>query len=161
MSGGVWIDPGSIRFFRDPEGRLSASRGARKGAVTARRLFPAADPLRMIRIAGAEEEEWGVLRAVEDLDPDSRRVMEDELRRHPVLPRIEAILAIRRRIGIFEWTAAAEGGTLRFETGPLYEAVAAMPGGARLVTDLDGRCFLLPADGEWDAKSRKRLARWL
>jgi hypothetical protein len=154
-----WIEPGHIRFYRESSGRLAAAWEGREEAVSAQRLFPLTDPDRAVRIEG-EQAEWGTLRSLTGLDPQSRLVLEQELTDRSPLLRVLRIRTLRRRFERMEWETDTDQGTACFVTGPLYEALADLPGGARAVTDLLGQCYLLPADGGMDRGSRIRLARW-
>jgi hypothetical protein len=160
MDGMTWIDPGDIRFRRTDEGGLTAAWKDRAGAVTAKRLFPLSEPGGMVFIEAADGE-WGMLRSAEGLAPDSRQALEREVRLHPCVPEIRAIVSLRRRNQYFQWETVTDLGPAVFMTGPPYESVAAGPGDARIVNDLSGRLYRLAPDSRLDSRSRRRLRGWM
>lgn len=156
----IWIDPRDIRFRHRPDGWLAAEWGTRRGPVTARRLFPVSEPDGMILIRDLEGEAWGLIRRADELDPQSRQALRQELRIHPFLPRIRSVSALQRKNRHFEWTVLTDFGPMRFATDPLNEAVHERPDGYRVITDQAGQCYVLPADRDLDRRSVKKLRRW-
>lgn len=161
MDGLIWIDPAGISFYRSESGGLEAEWRGRIGPVAVSRLFPVSEPGGMIRVSGMDGEEWGVVRRLSELSPESKRDLEKEIRQSPYLPIITSIVKLRKQNSHFDWETATDFGVVRFHTGPLYEAVADGPEGVRVVTDAEGQSYLLPADALLDKPSRKRLGRWL
>ncbi|CAM3642309.1 DUF1854 domain-containing protein [Cohnella lubricantis] len=157
----IWIDPARIRFRQEEGGLLAASWDGRNGTVAARLLFPITHTDSAIWIGEPTGEEWGVLLSLDGMESASRAVLEGELRLSPYLPRIKRITALRRQLGQFHWEVATDRGPFAFQTGPLYEAVTAMPGGQRIVTDACGQRFLLPEERRMNGRTGRRLAKWL
>lgn len=156
-----WIEGRDISFSVDRAGLAARMRNGREDRVTACRLFPMTLPDRCIAIRDSRGQEWGVLRELSGLDEASRAALERELRIRQFLPRIERIIAIRRRGGQWRWEVATDCGGTQFRTGPLYESTVVLPNGSRLVVDIADQKYLLPDEGTMEASSRKLLARWL
>ncbi|THF74711.1 DUF1854 domain-containing protein [Cohnella fermenti] len=156
-----WISPDSIRFRKEEGGGLRAEWRSLCGGVTVRRLFPLSHPNSAIWVGDRSGNEWGVLRSLDDMEPVSLAALIDELRLSPFLPRITKLISLRRRLGSFNWAVETDAGGIRFTTGPLYETVAELPGGDRLVVDRDEQMYVLASDRMVDRKTRRKLAKWL
>ncbi|WP_276353951.1 DUF1854 domain-containing protein [Cohnella caldifontis] len=161
-NGGLpWIETRSVRFERDGQGYLIAEWLGRRERVTASRLFPLTHPDGYIAVQDSSGRPLGVLRSLEGMEAGSRTAVEREAGFRPFLPRIVSIRRIRRRFGHWHWDVLTDAGPMRIRTGPFYESIAKLEGGLRLVTDVTDQKYGLPAESEWDARSRKMLAKWL
>src|SRR5437867_12625843 len=88
----------ALTLERRADGRLWAVRGGAERAVWVRRCFPWSEPARLVSLRDDEEREFALVRDPAELDPASRRVLE------------EAMGAAGVVVAIPRVTAAAGGG---------------------------------------------------
>src|SRR2546422_10688149 len=74
-------DPGELTLERRPDGRVWAIRsgGGVARAVWVQRCFPWSEPGRFLSLRDDDEEEFALVRDPAELDPASRRVLEEAL----------------------------------------------------------------------------------
>src|SRR5947208_15449584 len=70
---------GELRLTRGTDGRLWATCGGAERAVWVRRCFPWSEPARFVSLRDDEEREVALVRDPAELDPASRRVLEEAM----------------------------------------------------------------------------------
>lgn len=153
------LHPATVALGRDEAGRLCAwdQRDARRIPVKARRCFPLTDPDHFVCLVGDDGRERACIEDPEALPVEPRALLRDELRATDFVPRIERILAIERHDAKTAWTARTDRGPCTFVVDH-EDRVLTLRDGRRLVTDVDGMRYLIPA--ELDRVSRGLLSRF-
>ena len=121
------------------------------------RLFPLSEPGKWLSVIGKEGKEIGILRDARDLASAQRALVEDELRRRYLVPRIQRILACRTRAEIVEWQVQTDRGKLRFLTKNLREQVKEPAPDRLTIVDVEGNRYDIPSLSALDPESRARL----
>ena len=158
------LDPRSVRLERGPTGLLRLTLPDRCHLqVAAYRAFPLTDPDHWIVLLDARDQEIGTLEDPAALDPESRRLLEEELAFRYVVPQVLEIVRVSEdrlegghwRPGLV-WDLRTDRGPLRLRMPNLQEHVRVLGPGRLLLLDRDGtRCeirdaaALPPASRRW------------
>ena len=112
----------------------------------------------MLRIRGVdrEEDEVALVRSAAELDPASRKALEEELVLAGFVLRVDRILAIEEEIEIRSWRVVTQQGPRSFQT-PRDEWPREAPGGGLLVRDVAGDLYRIEKPHELDARSQRCL----
>jgi len=156
------IDWGKVVVTVDAFGRLSVRRPdgvLHEGAVPVR-SFPTNDPGRWISFTDSQGKELLLLESLDQLAPESRNVVEQELARREFQPRIERIVEARAGSSQTDWRVVTDRGEVAFAT-TTEESVRAQGEQSVLVTDTRGIRYFIPDRRSLDENSRKILRRFL
>ena len=145
-----------LRLERRRDGQLWAVQDELSVAVQLRRCFPWSEPGRFLSLRDADEEEVALVRSAAELDPASRKVLEDALVEVGFVLEIERVLAIEEEIEIRSWRVETRQGVRSFQT-PRDEWPRQVPGAGLLIRDVAGDLFYIPEPDRLDSKSRKVL----
>lgn len=134
--------------FRRTEGGFVSLEydGKQYARVAVHRCFPFSDPTRYISIREPENDgrEIGLIRDLQDLDKETRTMLEEQMALRYFTPLIQRIRDIKEEYGYSYWEVVTDKGACRFTvrmgTGNVY------PIGPNryLVNDLDGNRFEIP-----------------
>jgi len=123
------------------------------------RYFPWSLPEAYISVRDSEGKEVVMLRTLDELDPDSRRIVEAELADKVFNPKILQVLQVKREFGLSSMSAITDRGEVYFQFHGRDDVRLLGPTRA-LFRDIDGNTFELPDVGELDPASRKMLRRY-
>src|ERR1051325_7632599 len=101
---------GELRLTRRADGRLWATRGDTERAVWVRRCFPWSEPARFVSLRDDDEEEFALVRDPGELDPASRRVLEEALVAAGFVFEITRVTAIEEEVEIRHWRVETRQG---------------------------------------------------
>lgn len=152
----VVLDPAHLKFSRvNLSLRLSILDDRSWLSVVVKRSQPLTNPGRFLCVLSSEGGEVGVLEALDGLDPESRQLVEEELRRRYVAARILRVLSVKERFGTVEWVVETERGRRDFSTQGLRELVR-RPSPFRLIlVDVDENRYDIPDIYQLDQHSRE------
>jgi hypothetical protein len=105
--------------------------------------------------------EAGLLRSLDSLDPDSRRLVEESLSRRYFVPVIHRIRDVIERFGTVEWKVDTDRGACRFTTRDLRDNVLRLRGRRYILQDVDENRYEIPDTAKLDSKSLASLFRHL
>ena len=142
------------RLERRTDGRLWAVRNGDARPVHVCRCFPWSEPGRYVSLRDGEEEEVALVREMADLDPASRKVLEESLVEAGFVLEVEAILEIEEEIEIRSWKVRTAQGIRSFQT-PRDEWPRDVPGGGLLIRDVAGDLYCVREPNRLDAKSQR------
>lgn len=145
-----------LRLERGADGRVWARRGEARSAVRVARCFPWSEPGRFVSLRDADEEEVALVRDLADLDPGSRKVLEDALVEAGFLLEVVGVDAIEEEIEIRCFRVRTRQGPRRFQTHR-DEWPREMPGGGLLIRDVMGDLYRVADPGRLDRHSQKLL----
>jgi hypothetical protein len=166
-----YLDPEEVRVWRGEDGRVYCTI-ANELTVLApmfMRSHPLSDLERYLSIRGVEPKkrsvamgkEFGLLRNWHRLDPESHTIVEAELERRYLHPKVFAILSVRDYSGVqiceFDTDRGLHEATLR----DVRDNVIYLGGSRILITDAEGNRYDIEDVNGLDADSRLRLARIL
>jgi hypothetical protein len=155
--------PKKVRVERDEAGTLTVHLDGRdKPVADARvaRCFPWSFTDNYISLRDSDGNEVLLLRSLDELDPDSRRIVEDELAHRVFNPKIQRILNLKREFGITEVTADTDRGRVTFQIRSRDDVRVLSPTRA-LFRDVDGNTYELPDLSALDPASRKHVEEYL
>ena len=144
---------GELRLERRADGRLWATRGDAERAVWVRRCFPWSEPARFVSLRDDDQQEFALVRDPADLDPASRRVLEDALVAAGFVFQITRITAIEEEVDIRHWRVETRQGVRSFQTR-LDAWPRVLPHGGLLIRDVAGDLYHLPDPAALDRPSR-------
>jgi len=157
-----FLDPCSLLFSRIGVVLRLTIKGERSVLkVTVSRAFPLTHPCLYLCIRDGGGAELGILRSLEGLDADSRKLVEEDLNRRYFLPVIKRITSVVERFGTVEWHVETDRGAYRFTTRDLRENVLRLGGGRCILQDVDENRFEITDTAGLDRASLSRLLRHL
>jgi hypothetical protein len=168
----VAFSPANVKLFRsgtpgdvtvratvdDPA--LGPARSWRRVQVA--RAFPLSKPDQYIGLRDGADKDIGMLPTLEGLDPESRKIIDEELTRRYFLPVIRRVHAVKEEYGITTWDVDTDKGRHTFLVQNLRESVWEMvPGERAIITDKDGLRYEFPDIRKLDARTMSVLSRVL
>jgi hypothetical protein len=123
------------------------------------RCFPWSLPECYVSICTNDGKEVALLNSLDALDPESRKVVEGELRDKIFNPKIRRIISHNSEFGVISIEAETDRGEVTFQIRTRDDIRYLSPTRA-LFRDADGNIYELPDVRELDAASRKWLERY-
>lgn len=130
------------------------------------RTFPLSRPDAWLIVHGRDGREIGLLPSLGDLDPDSRMLAEQALRRRYFTPLVTAIVDLRDesdggRTGGVVWDLETDRGPAILHMPNTNDHVQHLGAGRLLLTDRLGNRYEIPDIRLLDGASRSRLGRYI
>lgn len=147
------------RLERDGDNRLVARLSGRAEPVVGVKLakyFPWSRPDSYVSVRSADGKEVALVRLLDELDDESRRIAEAELRDKIFNPRIVRILEFRHEFGIYSVTAETDRGRAIFQFRG-RDDIRILSSTRALFRDADGNAYELPDLNALDPASRRHL----
>lgn len=154
------LDPKRLRLFRVaglPRATLENDRSWLKVMVA--RAFPLSDPEHYLGFLDGAGKDIGVLYDPGLLDPDSRRVVEEELEKRYFVPVVERVLSVREEFGAVYWNVETDRGSREIVVRNLRDNLQELSATRILVTDIDGNRYEFPDISRLDNKSQGLIMR--
>jgi hypothetical protein len=145
-----------LRLERRNDGQLWAVLPDKETPVWVRRCFPWTAPARFVSLRDRDEEEVALVRDLDELEPDSRRVLATSLAEAGFVLEVTGVKAVEDEIEIRTFHVQTKQGARRFQT-LRDEWPRAMPDGGILLKDVAGDLYLVPDPKALDRPSRDRL----
>ena len=156
-----WLTPDRVALSADAHGRLIADiAGRRFEGVQPAKLFALSDGDRYISLRDAEGDEIGIIRELDGLSPDSRRVLQAHLERQYFIPVIRKVLRIREFFMDQTWTVQTDRGPRQF-TIQGRDSIRFLSDRAMLLMDMDDNRYLLRDRHALDPTSRRWVDRFV
>jgi len=148
---------------RNASGRLvfrSHRGGAPHEGVVPVRAFPMSSPDSGMAIVSADGRELAWIESLEDLPPEARQLIEEELDRREFLPEIRRLCAVSSFATPSTWQVETDRGDTSFVLKG-EEDIRRVGAGSLLIADSHGIQFLIRDLFALDRPSRKLLDRFL
>jgi hypothetical protein len=147
---------------RDAHGRLvlTEADGRRHEGVLPVRAFPLTAPGHGLSLVGADGHEVAWLDRLDDLAPDARRLVDEELAAREFAPEIVRLVAVSTFSTPSTWTVDTDRGRTRFVLKG-EEDIRRLGENALLVTDSHGVGYRVRDRFALDRHSRRLLERFL
>ncbi|MGH7567861.1 MAG: DUF1854 domain-containing protein [Gemmatimonadales bacterium] len=146
----------ALTLARRDDGRLWAVRREVERAVRVRRCFPWSEPGRFVSLRDDDEKEFALVRDPAELDPASRRVLEDALVEAGFVFEITGVRLIEEEVEVRRWRVETRQGARSFQTR-LDDWPRPLPDGGLLIRDLAGDLYRLGDPALLDRQSRELL----
>ena len=149
-----------LKLERRADGQLWAVSNGDEQAVRLHRCFPWSEPGRYLSLRDTENEEFALVRSLDDLEPSSRSVLEDAIAEVGFVLEVERIPEVEEEIEIRTWKVETRQGPRSFQTR-LDDWPMDVPGGGILIRDVAGDLYHIVDPDKLDAKSRTWLWAFL
>jgi len=153
-----YFDPGKLLFFRHGNTlRLTVEDkfSLLKAAVV--RAFPLSFATRYFSVLDGSGKDIGIIRDLHELSAENQQIIQEELTRRYVIPKITRVLSLRERFETEEWIVETERGQTEFTTRNLHDAATEPTPGRLLITDVDGNRYEIPDVSSLDSATRRFL----
>lgn len=119
--------------------------------------FPLSRPDHFVSIQTEEGKEVGVLRAISELDPTSRELVEQDLRRRYFTPKISQIRKLTQEGGMWTFEVSTNRGDSVFYVRNWRDSSSEISAGRFLIQSVDGKRYEVPDYNALDLKSQTYL----
>jgi ATP-binding cassette, subfamily B, bacterial len=156
------IEPQKVRLFRAPSWKLRLTIGNRSYPQPSVALAaPLSHPGRHIVFFDVAGDEIGMLRDPRDLEPDSYRILAEELRARDITAVVTHVEAVRAEMGLTHVRVTTDRGLRTFTVGNGDEDIRRFFERRIYVVDIDGNRFAIADVDHLDARSARLLSRML
>lgn len=100
-----------------------------------RRLFPVSGLTKYITLLDENGKEQAIIRNVDALMPDSKKVIKECLQEYYLVPKILKLIDINEKLGMLKWTVETDRGTHTFEIRNRHSDIKMLYDGRVLVKD--------------------------
>lgn len=149
-----------LKLERRADGQLWAVSNGEERAVRLHRCFPWSEPGRYLSLRDTDNEEFALVRSLDDLEPASRDVLLDAIAEVGFVLEVERITGVEEEIEIRTWKVETRQGPRSFQTR-LDDWPMDVPGGGILIRDVAGDLYHVADPDKLDAKSRTWLWAFL
>ena len=129
--------------------------GREYSGVEPRRLFPISGLTKYISLLDEKSNEIAIIRDIETLMPESKKVIENSLSEYYLIPKIISVIDRYEKYGILKWTVETDRGIHTFEIKNRGSDIKALFDGRVLVRDSDDNRYEIPDLNALDKKSRR------
>jgi hypothetical protein len=103
--------------------------------------------------------EIGMIRALRDLEPHARQLVQAALNKRYFIPKIIRILQAKKEFGTVYWDVETDRGVRQFVMRGIRDSIREIEPGRYMVNDVDGNRFEIPQLGELDSRSQSHWDR--
>lgn len=157
-----FLDPAAVRLFRGPSGaaRLEIEGHDRSYLrVRISRAFPMSEPNAYIGFLDGDGKDIGMVRDTDQLDEQSRKIIEEELGQRYFLPAIRRISRLNHEFDLTYFEVETDRGRRDFTVRGHSENVVEISPGRFIIEDVDGNRFEIPNLYLLDRQSQDFMAR--
>ena len=155
------------RYIEGPEVRITENEkifvnvefytGEKFTELELHRMFPITGLTKYIALLDSEGNEIAVIRNIDDLMPESKKVVENCLREYYMIPRITRFIKMSEKFKIWMWTAETDKGICTFEIRNHLTAIKPLYDGRVLIKDANDNRYEIPDVNTLDSKSKKMI----
>ena len=121
------------------------------------RMFPITGLTKYIALLDKEGNEIAVIRNIDDLLPESKKVVENCLTEYYMIPRITRFIKMSEKFKIWMWTAETDKGSCTFEIRNHITAIKPLYDGRVLIKDANDNRYEIPDVNQLDKKSLRMI----
>jgi hypothetical protein len=154
------IDPARVRLFRGPQSVLRCTIDGLKSVLRAKvvRAFPISEDTHWINVLDAKNKEVCLIEDPTQLDPQSRRLVDEELERFYRVSIIQRIVNIVQDYRTLYWYVETDRGPRDFVIRWTADTVNWRSANELLLMDIDTNRFRIPDVTKLDKASLKHLS---
>lgn len=156
-----YLEPSTVRLFRGPSGaaRLVINGGEKSYLrVMVTRAFPISEPNRYIGFLDGDGKDIGMVEDVRKLDPESRKIVDEELQKRYFLPVIKNITRLNHEFDMAYFEVETDRGHRDFSLRGHAENCVEVSPYRYIIEDVDGSRFEIPDIRKLDKRSQNLLA---
>lgn len=161
------MDLSQAEFYKSDGGFAGLKyKGEEYKHIVLRRIMPIDQPMNYISIADNDNKEIAILKAVDDLKPDQRLIVEQELDNRYYSPQVLDIMSVKDKLGYVYMEMK-----LRNKQGSEYDKSCAIKDVSRnirmlsdnsiIIFDVDGNRYVVPDLKALNKQSLRRLDSYL
>ena len=139
-----YVDGRQIRVTRPPGGvhlRLEIENDRCIPNARVRRAFPLSSPVDYLSLQGADGKEIAMLRSLDEVAPEYRGLIDEELDRRYFTPRIESIESLRAEAGMWRFNVSTQRGQAEFYVRNWRDSAVEIARGRWQIMSVDGGRF--------------------
>ena len=136
---------------------LTAADGRIFEGLEPRRLFPVSSADTYITLLDNEGIEVALIRALSEIDAESRKCVNDSLDDYYLVPHITRIISISEKYGTLRWSVETERGIKNFDIRNRNHDIKVYKDGRVRVRDSDDNRYVIDDYRQLDAHSRAQL----
>ncbi len=125
------------------------------------RAFPFDDPYRYISVLDKDQNEIGIIGDLRNIEPEIRKLLEEELERKYYTPEIKAIKQVKERYGFSYWKVETDIGPLQFTVQDTYRSILRVTPTRIFIVDMNGNRYEVPDLEALDRKSYRLIELYL
>ncbi len=154
-----YIDGPEIRLTENDKIFVDAEfyNGEKYTELELHRMFPITGLNKYIALMDSEGNEIAVIRNIDDLSPDSRKVVKNCLKEYYMMPRITRFIEMSEKFKIWMWTAETDKGTCTFEIRNHLTAIKPLYDGRVLIKDANDNRYEIPDVNKLDKRSQQMI----
>ena len=154
-----FLDPETLRFFRDDSGRLRLTIQDDRSYLDVKvvRAFPLFDPDHYTGLLNGKDHVIGIVVDPAELDEGSKTLADESLRRHYFTPIIRRIRRMKQEFGAVYCDVDTDHGQRHFVCKGLRDALEDLGNGELILSDVDGNRYRVIDWRALDARSRRFL----
>ena len=157
------LDPASVRLFRtapsDTTVRATIDGDRSWREVRVARAFPLSAPDRYIGLRDGNDKDIGIFETLVGLDAESRRVIEEELKRRYFTPQITKVVTVSEEFGVVTWDVETTKGPRRFLVRNMKDNSYTLGLNRVMMTDVDGNRYEIPDAASLGPKAATILSK--
>jgi hypothetical protein len=153
------INPKNIRLYHEPKDRLRMDVGTDKCYITVvpRWASPISFPNQYLSLTDAKGAEIILLKSTDDLDPESKKAVDFEVKKRYLTSEIHRIIHAKVEFGATYWNVVTERGERELVTQSLQENAQWLSDTHLVIIDVDGNRFEITDVTAIDARSKQYL----
>ena len=142
----LYVNGDEVRFTRRDMCSVDAEfyDGKRIENLEPRRLFPVSGMTRYITLLDEDGKEQAIIRNIDTLMPESKKVIEACLREYYLIPKIKRLIDSTEKYGILKWTVETDRGMCSFEIRNRHSDIKMLDDGRVLVRDSNDNRYEIP-----------------
>lgn len=136
-----YLDPKKVKFSRKGDALRVTIEGDRSCLrVVPMKAFPISISDQYISIRDMKGEELGIIKDPKELDKESQKLLDAELKKRYFRPIVRKVKSIRNKMGIVEWELETDRGKKKILTRSIHESIEEIATGF-IIRDLDNNQF--------------------
>ena len=142
----LYVNGDEVRFTRRDMCSVDAEfyDGKRIENLEPRRLFPVSGMTRYITLLDEDGKEQAIIRNIDTLMPESKKVIEACLREYYLIPKIKRLIDSTEKYGILKWTVETDRGMCSFEIRNRHSDIKMLYDGRVLVRYSNDNRYEIP-----------------
>ena len=156
-----FLDPANLHLFRDDSGRLRLTVEGERSYLDVKvvRAFPFSGPGHYIGFLDGREKLIGLVVNPANLDADTRRAVDEALKRQYFIPIIHNVCSLREEFGAVYLDVETDWGRRQFVAKGIRDAIVHLGEGQLLISDVDGNRFRIADWRKLNPRSQRYLER--
>lgn len=126
-----------------------------------RRLFPVSGLTKYITLLDKDGNEKAIIRNINNLMPESKKVIEECLEQYYLVPKILKVIDTTEKYGIIKWIVNTDRGNKFFEIRNRNHDIKVLYDGRILIRDSDDNRYEIPDYKNLDKKSLTHLISYV